>query len=90
MVRIYFAVMSPTTLGEIKASVEKLDLLDQIRLLEYLTSKIASAVLTSPSHKPEADANAAWLRYRALGKRLAATSVSGASSLTEAVSEMRR
>jgi len=35
-------------------------------------------------------ADAAWRRYRSLGQRLAATSVSGAASITEAVSQMRR
>jgi hypothetical protein len=81
--------MSSTTLGEIKASIEKLDLGDQVRLLEYLTPRIASAVLASPGGTG-GDADAAWRRYRSLGERLAATSVSGAASLTNAVSDMRR
>jgi len=45
-------IMSATTLREIQASVEKLDLLDQVTVLEYLTPKIASAVLASPSSTP--------------------------------------
>jgi hypothetical protein len=82
--------MSSTALREIKASVEKLDLADQVRLLEYLTPRIASAVLASPGEAPNAEAEAAWRRYRATGQRLAATSVSAAGSLTDAVSDMRR
>ena len=82
--------MSARTLGEIKASIEELDLPDQVRLLEYLTPKIASALLASPRGETQEDADAAWLRYRSLGQRLAATSVGGAPSLTDAVSQMRR
>lgn len=78
------------TLGDIKAPIEKLDLPDQVRLLEYLTPKIASAVLTASRCEPEMDADTAWRRYRSLGQRLAATSVSGAPSLTDSVSQMRR
>lgn len=82
--------MSVTTLNEIKESVEKLDLPDQVRLLEYLTPKIASAVLTSPRTTSQTEADSAWRRYRSLGERLAATSVRGAPSLTDTVSQMRR
>lgn len=82
--------MSTKTLGEIKASVEKLDLPDQVRLLEYLTPRIASAVLASAPNASMVDAQDTWRRYRSLGERLAATSVSGAPSVTEAVSQTRR
>jgi hypothetical protein len=80
--------MSARTLGEIKAAVEQLDLPDQVRLLEYLTPKVARGVLAGPQNLGKADA--AWQQYRSIGHRLAATSNSGAPSLTEAVSEMRR
>ena len=82
--------MSTTRLGEIKASVEKLDLPDQVRLLEYLTPRIAGAVLASAPNASAVDAEDAWRRYRSLGERLAATSIGGAPSVTEAVSQMRR
>jgi len=82
--------MSARTLSEIKESVERLDLTDQVRLLEYLTPKIASAVLASPRSASQTDADSAWRQYRSLGQRLAATSVVGAASLTDAVSQMRR
>ena len=82
--------MNVKTLGEIEASIDQLDLSDQVRLLQFLAPKIAEAVLTPPPSASEQDPNAAWLRYRALGDRLAATSVAGAASLTEEVSKMRR
>jgi hypothetical protein len=82
--------MSSRTLSEIKESVERLDLSDQVRLLEYLTPKIASAVLANPRTAPGAEGDLAWRQYRSLGQRLAASSVVGAPSLTDAVSQMRR
>ena len=82
--------MSGPTLGEIKASVEKLDLPDQVRRLEHLTPRIASAVLASSLSGARADPESAWHRYRSLGQRLAATSAGGAHSLTDSVSRMRR
>lgn len=82
--------MSAKTLGEIQASIERLDLADQVRLLEYLTPKIASAVLAPSSGVDPRDRDAAWRRFRAVGERLAATSLPGAPSLTDSVSRMRR
>jgi hypothetical protein len=83
--------MSARTLGEIKASIEKLELADQVRLLEYLTPKIADAVLASQREEKSAeDDRDAIQKYRSTGARLSATSVPGAPSLTEAVSQMRR
>lgn len=83
--------MSDKTLREVEASVEQLELRDQVRLLEYLAPRIARAVLSGPPGADvRADAHAAWQRLREMGERLAATSVPGAPSLTEAVSRMRR
>ncbi|HXE53833.1 MAG TPA: hypothetical protein VN541_12500, partial [Tepidisphaeraceae bacterium] len=75
----------------IKAAVEQLELSDQVRLLEYLTPKVAGAVLAGSQAPAESDAaTAAWQRYRTVGERLAATSTSGAASITETVNQMRR
>jgi len=83
--------MSARTLGELKASIENLELVDQVRLLEYLAPKIAGAVLASRDKGASAEhAQRAIEQYRSLGKQLAATSLPGAPSLTEAVSQMRR
>lgn len=82
--------MDAKSLREIEASIEELNLPDQVRLLQYLTPRIAGAVLRSEANSSASDANGAWLRFRALGERLAATSVAGAPSLTDAVSQLRR
>ena len=67
--------------------MEQLDLADQVRLLEYLTPRIAGAVLAS---RGACDAEDAWRRFRDVGRRLAATSAPGGATLTDAVSHMRR
>ncbi len=78
--------MHDKSLEDIETSIESLDLQDQVRLLEFLAQKIANAVL-----KPAAgDADQAWRLYRAVGERLAATSIAGSASLTDAVSQSRR
>ncbi len=82
--------MSATALQEIEASIERLDSKDQVRLLENLAPKIAGAILNRPTSHASGDAEQAWLRYRAVGERLAATSTTGSASLTDAVSQSRR
>ncbi|HZL34669.1 MAG TPA: hypothetical protein VFC78_05110 [Tepidisphaeraceae bacterium] len=88
--------MSAPSVIEIEALIERLDLKDQVLLLQFLTPKIAAGVLAdgrrdaSVTENAEADADALWQEYRKVGERLAATSVPGAASLTDAVSEMRR
>jgi hypothetical protein len=82
--------MSVRTLDDIEASIEHLDLQDQIRLLQYLTPKIAEAVLISKPKSGMSDAQGAWRRYRALGDRLSDTSTAEAANLTNAVSQLRR
>ncbi len=82
--------MGAKTLHEIEASIEEMNLPDQVRLLQYLTPRIAGAVLRSEADSSASDVSEAWHRFRALGERLAATSVAGAPSLTDAVSQMRR
>jgi hypothetical protein len=83
--------MSAKTLAQIQASVEQLDLADKLRLLEYLTPRIASsAVLASRPDSDAVDADEAWRHFRAVGRRLTATSAPGAATLTDSVSQMRR
>jgi hypothetical protein len=77
-------------LGEIEASIAELGLPDQVRLLQYLAPRIAGAVLNSSAVDPNPAPNGALQQFRALGQRLAATSVPGAPSLTEAISRQRR
>lgn len=82
--------MIAKTLGELEASIAQLNLQDQVRLLQYLTPRIACAVLARGSNAPGNEAGEPWQRFRTLGGQLAATSVPGAASLTDAVSQMRR
>ena len=83
--------MSDRTLRELKASIENLELVDQVRLFEYLAPKIAGAVLASRDKGASAEhAQQAIPQYRSAGEQLAATSAPGAPSLTEAISQMRR
>jgi hypothetical protein len=87
--------MSERILSEIEASITELDLADQVRLLQYLAPRIAGAVLkTQQESRRDIQAGPSgedpWRRFQALGNRLAATSVAGAPSLTDAVSQMRR
>jgi hypothetical protein len=82
--------MSSKTLSEIEASIAELGLADQVRLLQYLTPRIAGAVLKPNEANRPLDADSAWQRLSDLGDRLAATSVPGAPSLTDAVSQQRR
>lgn len=79
--------MSAKTVSEIEASIAQLDLSDQLRVLQFLTPKIAGAVLNARPSPPAADP---WRQFQAVGAQLAATSLPGAASLTTAVSQMRR
>jgi len=82
--------MSHRTLQEIELSIAQLDVRDQVRLLQYLTPRIADAVLLAAQASGKSDADEALPRFRAAGERLAATSVPGAASLTDALCQSRR
>jgi len=82
--------MSVRTLHEIEASIDRLNVHDQARLLQYLAPKVASAMLSTEDSQVSQDPATAWARYREVADSLAATSVPGAASLTESISEMRR
>jgi hypothetical protein len=80
--------MIETKLQMIESLVDQLGVDDQVRLMQYLAPRIAGAIpQPSESALPAAEA---WRRFREVGEKLAATSVTGADSLTQAVSEMRR
>jgi len=80
--------MSAPTLEEIEKLVEELDPADQVRLQRFLAQRMTkrNSLLAQQSIDPET----AWQRFEEACDRLAATSVPGAPSLTEAVSQMRR
>jgi len=85
-------IQGKSKLIAIEAEIAGLNLEDQVRLLQFLAPRIAGAILPESSISTDlASAPAdAWRSYRALGERLAATSVPGAASLTDAVSKQRR
>ena len=82
--------MSVPSLQKIESSIARLDLSDQVRLLQYLAPKIADAVLSRAESDGVGNTEEAVGRYFALGDQLAATSVAGSPSLTDAISQRRR
>lgn len=81
-----------TTLDQIQQLVDQLTPLEQVRLLEYLTPRIAQAVATtqcSPS-APQSSLPEAWKEFFRVGDALAATDTPDVETLTEAVFVMRR
>jgi len=74
------------SLKEIETLVDELATTDQVRLLQYLVPRLADAVLAGNSDRSGADN--AWLEFRRVGQRLAATS--NGQSLTQTLSDMRR
>ena len=86
----YTSDISALTLREIESSIGQLNLSDQVLLLQYLTPKIAGAVLARQPLDGLDDAEEAVRRYRAVADELAATSHPNVPSLTDAVSEQRR
>lgn len=80
-----------TTLDHIQRLVDELTPLEQVRLLEYLTPRIAHAV--TAMHPPEptpASLPDAWEAFFRIGDRLAASDPQNGPTLTETVLSMRR
>jgi hypothetical protein len=74
------------SLREVEAMVDALGPADQVRLLQYLVPRLADAVLSEgPSGD---DGERAWQEFRRVGRRLA--SMPAGSSVTQAISDMRR
>lgn len=82
--------MGRSNLTEIESSIRQLDVRDQVRLLQYLTPRIAEAVLAQRSETRAQPDPGAWRRFREIGDQLARTSIADAPSLTHAVGQMRR
>lgn len=74
------------SIRELETLVDSLPQADRARLLEYLKSRVEGA-----SSQPNPDGvDEAWRRFREVGDKLAATSVPGAPSVTDALIESRR
>ena len=84
--------MADSTLEQVQRLVDELTPLDQVRLLEYLTPRIARIVAASytavPASTPvKADA---WAKFFRLGDALAASDAPEGDTLTATVLAMRR
>lgn len=80
--------MAETTLEQVQHLVDTLNLGDQVRLLEYLTPRIAQAVLSEEA-MPTAGEDA-WDTFFRLGDEIAAEDARGQDSLTHTLIQMRR
>jgi len=83
--------MADMTLEQAQKLVDELAPRDQVRLLEYLTSRIACTTAASRVGKPTgaADKNG-WAEFFRLGDEIAARDTTGTQTLTAAVVAMRR
>ncbi|MBM4045327.1 MAG: hypothetical protein FJ279_09450 [Planctomycetes bacterium] len=79
------------TLEQAQKLVDELAPRDQVRLLEYLTSRIVRTRAPSPSAKPVGPANKdGWAEFFRIGDEIAAGDTPGTPTLTAAVIAMRR
>jgi hypothetical protein len=84
--------MMTASLDQVQRLVDKLSLLEQVRLLEYLMPRIVQAVANSP---PVPSANGltladAWQAFFSIGDALAASDRPEMPTLTQTVQLMRR
>ena len=84
--------MTTTTLEQTQQLVDQLTPLEQVRLLEYLTPRIARAMATVQA--PQATTNPAytdaWQEFFRIGDALTVTDNPTMNTLTATVLEMRR
>jgi hypothetical protein len=80
------------TLTQAQRLIDRLTPLDQVRLLAYLTSRIARLVeAMSPTPPPSETGNAtAWQEFFRLGDALAATDTLETPTLTATILSIRR
>lgn len=82
--------MADNTLDQIQQLVNQLTLVDQVRLLAYVASRVAQVLPPSPIGGHKAEGVDAWERLFELGEELAATDTPEGDTLTAAVLSMRR
>jgi hypothetical protein len=84
--------MTTTTLEQVQQLVDRLTPLEQVRLLEYLTPRIAQAVADVQPNQSTLNSayTAAWQEFFRAGDALAATDKPDLTTLTAAVIDMRR
>jgi hypothetical protein len=74
------------SLKEVEALVDSLAKADQVRLLQYLLPRVADVV--GGSATAGSGGEDAWLEFRRVGERLAATE--NGESITQSITDMRR
>ena len=83
--------MAAATLDQVQQLVDQLSPLEQVKLLEYLSSRIARAVaqqqITAVARSQYEDA---WAELFRLGDAIAASDTNEATTLTRSVLSMRR
>jgi hypothetical protein len=84
--------MVNSTLDEAQRLVDQLTPHEQVRLLAYLTGRLAQVVMTMQPPPPRAPSETAdpWETFFQLGEALAAADTSEGETLTAAVLAMRR
>jgi hypothetical protein len=84
--------MADSILSQVQQLVDQLTPHDQVRLLVYLTTRLAqvlTSLLPSPGGTPPQPSDV-WETFFQLGEMLAATDTPERETLTEAVLAMRR
>jgi hypothetical protein len=84
--------MAESTLAQAQQLVDQLTPHDQVRLLAYLTTRLAQVITSLPPTSGGAPAEPAdvWETFFQLGEMLAATDTPERETLTAAVLAMRR
>lgn len=83
--------MIDTTLDHVHRLIEQLTPLEQVRLLEYLASRIAQGVADSYQHAPAPThaTEQAWAEFFRVGDALTMTDLGDGDTLTASVLAMR-
>lgn len=84
--------MAMNTLEQIQELVNQLSLVDQVRLLDYLTPRIVQTIESTQQYEPAkmTDLSAAWSEFFRIGDAIAAIKSPQSETLTAAVTTMRR
>ena len=82
--------MAAATLDQVQHLVDQLSPLEQVKLLEYLASRIVRAMAQQPATPaPPAHYEGAWAELFRLGNAIAASEITTSATLTSTVSAMR-
>lgn len=82
--------MMDTTLNQVQNLVNQLTPIDQVRLLEYLTSRIADFVKANQYTESHASIHDTWREFFRIGEEVESSDSPDMATLTSAVTSMRR